>query len=418
DWIARTAGRPIGALWRRFWWVFVGLGLILLVVVVGFLEPVLGAFGRGLQMLLDLTETLGQSTTGRLVLVLLGVAITGLLLWWILRGRLRRLWGRMDLGRHLKAVASLLGDDRSRARDQFAKVARSRRPAPKEYAHLTADANLKLARLALTEGNADEALGHLARIRQQKLPKELERSLLQLRAEASLQQGELLPEALEKELRTGLKKFSNDYRLHKLMREALLERGALEEVATIQEQAANLAPPAEQATARHQLLEDLLAAGEAALTAGDFDNARRHVKRAQSTEAEAPGPGVLLGKILLAQGDPRAAIRQWGKTRSPEGLDEVAQLLRDKPGVMEPRELLECCPMQGTLLIVAREYALSGETRKAERAARKAARTLGPSPTVAAVLTEVLELIGKNEDASALCEQAILRLVSPGEATS
>ena len=42
DWIARTAGRPIGALWRRFWWVFVGLGLILLVVVVGFLEPVLG----------------------------------------------------------------------------------------------------------------------------------------------------------------------------------------------------------------------------------------------------------------------------------------------------------------------------------------------------------------------------------------
>ncbi len=413
EWMARTAGRPLGALGRRFWWVFVGLGLILLVVVVGFLEPVLGAFGRGLQMLLDLMETLGQSTTGRLVLVILGLGITGMLLWWFLRGRLRRLWGRMDLGRHLKAVASLLGDDRAGAREQFRKVARSRRPAPKEYAHLAADANLKLARLALEEGDADEALGNLARIRQQKLPKELERSLLQLRAEASLQQGEMLPEALENELRAGLKKFANDYRLHVLMRKALLERDALEEVVTIQEQAAVLAPPAELAAARQQLLADLLAAGEAALKSGDFDKARRHVKRAQATEMDAPGPGVLLGKILLAQGDPRAAIREWGKTRSPEGLDEVAELLRAQPGVMEPRELLEYCPMQGTLLLVAREYALRGETRKAERAARKAARTLGPSPTVAAVLTEVLELIGKKEDASVLCEQAILRLVSP-----
>ncbi len=101
EWMARTAGRPLGALWRRFWWLFVGLGLILLVVVVGFFEPVLGAFGRGLQMLLDLMETLGQSTMGRLVLVILGLGITGMLLWWFLRGRLRRLWGRMDLGRHL-----------------------------------------------------------------------------------------------------------------------------------------------------------------------------------------------------------------------------------------------------------------------------------------------------------------------------
>ena len=115
NWLGTTASKPLRAIWRRFWWVFVLAGLVLLIIVLGMFQPIISAFGGGLQMVFELLETLGQTTVGRLVLVLLGLGITVFVSWRMLRRRLRTLWGRMDLGRHLRAVASLLGDDQRRA---------------------------------------------------------------------------------------------------------------------------------------------------------------------------------------------------------------------------------------------------------------------------------------------------------------
>ena len=106
--------------------------------------------------------------------------------------------------------------------------------------------------------------------------------------------------------------------------------------------------------------------------------------------------------MLRHQGRHAEAIRAFGATRSPEGLELVAELLTDHPGVMEPRELLECCPMQGTLALVARELARLGRTEAAANAARLALERMGPSPSVAAVLSEVLQMLGRGDEAAQL----------------
>jgi uncharacterized protein HemY len=71
--------------------------------------------------------------------------------------------------------------------------------------------------------------------------------------------------------------------------------------------------------------------------------------------------------------------------------------------------------MQGVLLLVARELARAGEHERAERAARVAAEALGPTPTVCAVLAEVLDLLGEQQKAQLLREQTVAQLLSaPG----
>jgi len=64
--------------------------------------------------------------------------------------------------------------------------------------------------------------------------------------------------------------------------------------------------------------------------------------------------------------------------------------------------------------VVARELARQGELEQARRAAQQAAETLGPTPTVCAVLVEVLRLLGREHEASLLGEQAVQRLLGPG----
>jgi hypothetical protein len=122
---------------------------------------------------------------------------------------------------------------------------------------------------------------------------------------------------------------------------------------------------------------------------------------------------LLLGDVHRAAGEFRQAVRLYGSTASPTGLDRIAELLGENPGVIEPRELLANCPMQGGLLLVARELARAGEYQRAERAARVAAESLGPTPTVCAVLAEVLDLLGQEQKAQLLREQTVARLLSP-----
>jgi hypothetical protein len=122
---------------------------------------------------------------------------------------------------------------------------------------------------------------------------------------------------------------------------------------------------------------------------------------------------LLLGDIHRQAGDLRAALKAYGASRSASGLDRLAELLQGHPGLVEPRELLELCPLQGSLLLVAREFARQGDRERAERAARLAAEALGPTPTVCAVLAEVLSMLGKDAEARLLREQAVARLLQP-----
>ncbi|MBL8739285.1 MAG: hypothetical protein JNL12_22855, partial [Planctomycetes bacterium] len=209
-------------------------------------------------------------------------------------------------------------------------------------------------------------------------------------------------------------RFPKDYVLLGELRDLAAADSDHEALVALQEKVHKQAPPANEPRERQRWVEVLVAAGRACLAAGDLDQAKKHGKKLAHVDKDGPESGLLLGAVLQHKGDLRGAIKAYGATRSPAGLDRIAELLSEHPGCVEPRELLECCPLQGTLLLVARELARVGETQRAERAARLAAEALGPTPTVCAVLADVLGLLGQGQKARLLREQAIVRLLGGG----
>ena len=416
DSMRRMMTAPLRALMPRNKLVRWALILLPILLILAFLEPAVDLLIKLLELGMRVIEPLLDTTVGRVLLLLVVFVLGGVVTATLLRSRLRAFRGRVLLGRHLQGVAALLTSDSKRCRERFLRVAKRKAVKPVEYPALVQDANIKLARLCLEENDVDGALGWLTRVVEPDLPAELARSLLQLRVQALRRQGAALPETLEQEVRGGLAQFADDYVLYKELRGLVLAREDLVEAAEVQTKVAKLAPPEEVVAERQTLVEDLTAAGRAKISAGDLDAARKYHIR--MNKLGGPVAGLLLGEIYAAAGDARAAVKAFGATRSPEGLDRIAELMSDHPGIMEPRELMECCPMQGTLLVVARELARQGELEQARRAAQHAAEILGPTPTVCAVLVEILQLLGRDEEARLLGEQAVQRLLDPNVSTA
>ena len=412
DSVRRMMTRTIGAFLPRNKLLRLLVILLPILIVLAFLEPAVDLLIKLLELGMRVIEPLLDTTVGRVLLLLLVFLLGGVLTATLLRARLRDFRGRVLLGRHLQGVAALLDSDARRCRERFLPVAKRKSVQPVEYPALAQDANIKLARLALEQNDVDGALGWLTRVVEPGLPQELARSLLQLRVQALRRQGAALPETLEQDVRNGLDKFPDDYVLYKELRALVLARGDLDEVAEVQAKVARLAPPEDGLSEQQTLVEDLVAVGSAKIRSGELNAARKYQKRMKKLAPAAAG--LLLGEIYAAAGDARAAVKAFGATRTPEGLDRIAELLSEHPGIMEPRELMECCPMQGTLLVVARELARQGELDQARRAAQHAAEILGPTPTVCAVLVEILQLLGRDQEARLLGEQAVQRLLDSG----
>lgn len=414
DLLRRGLSAPFRALLPKNPWLRVLVYALPVVLVLALFGPALDVVLKLLDFVLRIVEPLLQTTLGRILLLLVVFGLGGLFAFWLLRHRVRTMRGEAVLGRHLHAVAALVGADPRKSRELFRKVVRYRGPLPDRYPHVLADAHLKLARMALDAGRDDEALGHLARVVEPGLPPELLRSLLQLRVRAWRKQGELLPQALRREVESAVARFPKDYVLLGELRDLAAADSDHEALVALQEKVHKQAPPANEPRERQRWVEVLVAAGRACLAAGDLDQAKKHGKKLAHVDKDGPESGLLLGAVLQHKGDLRGAIKAYGATRSPAGLDRIAELLSEHPGCVEPRELLECCPLQGTLLLVARELARVGETQRAERAARLAAEALGPTPTVCAVLADVLGLLGQGQKARLLREQAIVRLLGGG----
>lgn len=414
DLLRRGLSAPFRALLPKNPWLRFLVYALPIVLVLALFSPALDVVVRLLELVVRLIEPLLQTTLGRVLLLLVVFTAGGMLAVWLLKNRVRDMRAEAVLGRHLHAVAALVGHDGKRSREAFRKVSRYRGPVPTRYPHVVADANLKLARASLEAGAVDEALGWLSRIVEPGLPDELMRSLLQLRVCAWRRQGEILPGALRGEVERALERFPNDYGLLCEWRDLVATEGDAMALATCQERVHKQAPPAFAARERQRWITALVAAGEAASRAADRDAVKKIAKKLSVADKDGPASGLLLGDWQRAQGEVRQAIRTWGATRSPQGLDRIAALLGEHPGAIDPRELLECCPLQGTLLLVARELARQGESARAERAARLAADALGPTPTVCAVLAEVLELLGQEGKARLLREQTVAALLAGG----
>ena len=412
DLVRRGLWAPIRALLPKNPWLRVLVYALPFVLVLALFGPALDVVLKLLDLCMRVLEPLLQTTPGRILLLLVSFALGGLLSVWLLKNRVRDMRAEAVLGRHLQATAALVGLDLRRSRDRFRKVARYRGPLPPRYPRVVQDANIKLARMSLEQGRVDEALGWLARVVEPGLPDELLRSLVQLRIAALRTQGEVLPAALAEEVQKAVDRFPTDYRLLCELRDLVAAGGDLQELAAAQERVCKHAPPTQAPRERQQWIAHLVAAGQALLRAGDPDGCRKVAKKLAAVDKDGVSAGLLLGSLHQRAGDLRQAIRAYGATRSPEGLDRIAELLSEHPGAVEPRELLEACPLQGALLLVARELARQGDSARAERAAREAAESLGPTPTVCAVLAEVLQLLGKDDKARLLREQAVASLLA------
>lgn len=412
SWIKRGLLAPVRALLPKSPWLRVLVYALPVVLLLALFAPALDVVLKLVDLVMRVVQPLLDTVVGRILLLLIAFTAGGAVAVWLLRNRVRDMRAEATLGRHLQATASLVGLDLRKSRDRFRKVARYRGPLPDRYPHVVQDANLKLARLCLDAGRTEEALRWLASVVEPGLPDELLRSLLQLRVRALRRQGDVLPGALRGEIEKAIERFPHDYHLLGELRDVAAAAGDPHELAAVQERVVKHAPPMALRRERQHLQQLLVAAGRAAITAGDHDACRKAAKKLASLDKDGPASGLLLGDLHAALGDHRRAIHAWGETRSPEGLDRIAELLSDRPGTLEPRELLQACPMQGTLLLVARELARGGESARAERAARLAAEALGPTPTVCAVLAEVLSLLGQGDKARLLREQAVTRLLT------
>ncbi len=413
DLLKRGMWAPVRALLPKNPWLRAALVALPVLLLLALFGPAVDVLLKLLDLGMRVLDPLLQTTLGRIALLLVVFTLGGLAAVWLLQGRVRDMRGEAVLGRHLLATARLVGHDHRRSRDAFAKIARYRGPLPQRYPFVVQDAAIKLARLALDQDRVDEGLGWLARVVEPGLPDELLRSLLQLRVRAMRRQGEVLPQTLEQEIASAVERFPDDYGLLRDLRDLHAARGRQADVVAAQERIVKVAPGVSAAAERQRLLVELQRQGAALLDAGDESGVRRIVRRLQQVDRDGPTGHLLLGDLLLRGGDPRGAIKAYGQAQSPTALERIATALDRHPGLFEPRELLEACPLQGTLLLVARELARQGESARAERAARMAAEALGPTPTVCALLSEVLALLGQEDKARLLRQEAITRLLSP-----
>ena len=229
DLFRKGVGAPIKLLLPKNPWLRLLVFAIPILLIAAFLEPVLGLLARGFDLVLRIFEPLLDNPVGRVVL--LNILLFGVLVvtWYMVRDKLRALRSGMVLRHHLTGVGALVVDP-PRSRQLFRKVATTahRAQPPAEYPLVGEDAKIKLARLALDEGDHDNALAWLTRVREKGLPKELQRSLLQLRIQAAIGQGEVLDASVEREIREGLRRFGDDGALLAQLCQLLRHRGGRE----------------------------------------------------------------------------------------------------------------------------------------------------------------------------------------------
>lgn len=396
---------------RGVWGRVLLIGIPVLVVL-AFVSPVLGAIRALFELLGALLGPALRDPTGRLILVLASLVIGGLLAVHVLRDRIRRFRAGLVLRRHLDAVSAWLDGDGPRAKDAWQKLL-SAEPLPSEYRFVREDATLKLARQALQSGDVGAARVFLLQVRSEELPSALARAAAQLRAAVCAADSEALPQTRRREFAAALALFPDDAVLLELMRGQHAADGDARAALALRERLLQAVPPRARAEQREALAQDWLDLAAQALAAGEFASCQDALRNATTVDPRRADASLLPGELRLAQGDLPAALRAFARTPGSSGLARAAAALDVAGAKLSAREILECMPNAGGLLLAARAYARAGEHRRALRAARRAARTLGPSPTVAAVLAELLHAAG-DPTAAGFTAEAVSRLVEHG----
>lgn len=385
-------------------------------IVLAFVSPVLGAIRALFDLLAALLGPALRDPTGRLILVLLSLLVGGFVAVHVLRDRIRRFRAGLVLRRHLDAVAAWLDGDGARAKELWQKSLTSTEPLPGEYRFVREDATLKLARQALAAGDVGEARVFLLQVRAEELPPALARAAAQLRAQVCAADPDALPQTRRREFAAALAQFPDDPVLLELMRGQLVAEGDARGALALRERLVDAVGPRARAEQREALAHDWLELAAQALGTGDYVACQDALQKVAAVDPRRAESSLLPGELRLAQGDLPGALRAFARTPGSSGLARAAAALDVSGARLTAREILECMPNAGGLLLAARAYARAGEHRRALRAARRAARMLGPSPTVAAVLAELLHA-ADDPTAAGFTAEAVSRLVEHGAPT-
>lgn len=402
--------RAARRLWPRNRWARLLLVLVPLLVLLVLVDPIVGAVRLVVGLAEAVLRPILSDPGGRLVAVCISLLAGGLLSLHLLRNKLRSLRSGLVLRHHLDALGAYLRGDRRRARDLWLAIARGRGSPPSEYTCVREDACLKLARMALEDGRAGEALAWVLRVQPDGLPPALQRTQAQLRCRAVAATRDSLPESCRREIEAAVARWPDDAVLLRLQRDRALADGELVQAARVQERIWRAAEPAAAADERDTAVQLHLRAARAALAEDDVQRAAEACERARALDADAVAHSLLEGELRMRQDDLEGALRAWARVPGSAALTRCAEAVDVSPGRLTPRELLECCPTEGGLLLVARAHARLREPRRALRAARRAARQLGPTPTVSLVLAQVLREAG-DPGADAFAAEAAARLL-------
>ncbi len=426
--------RGLGLTLKAFFWPlfkkYPWLVAILLLVPLAFLGPVATLLAKFLDGLGALLKPLVESPIGRFFLLNLGLLLLLWIAWRLLKGRVSRLVGTYVLGRYMEGVSLLLEGDTKQAARRFRSALRwaafvDPAGAVPELPHLKGEVSLRLAYLSLQEGKSNEALRALLKIRPEDLPKAFRSTYRELLARAYVAHPSLGREAVDRKIEDILEEEPGNPAVLTLLRERKEEEGEWVRAAQAQAKvaAASKGRPGED-RAWKKLAYLWLQAGREAQAKGDLDRAWEYGTKARKAWPEMDQVQVFLGDLLLEKGRLDKALRLWGEAPGLPSLERLERLVgegrvgEEGKGVLTPRELARAFPHAGVLVVLARYWAEKGELRKAHRALSRLEARGERSPRILTLHAAILEQMGRKEEASQVCREALsllLGLEEPGE---
>lgn len=380
--------RIFSSYFRRHPWQKRLLIALPFLIVLALLDPVLGLVEKILSLIERILTPLLDTGIGRAILLVLLLLVLGLLVYLFAKERVLDIFRRYAMSLHLKGCEALLLDKKAEARRYFQGVLRlgrwfdlSHGPAS-AHGNLAVDARIKLARMALDEGQAKKARAWLARIPVARLDGSLALSHAELEARIYAAHPDHLKASVRQSLAHSHDTWPGHPGICELYVNHLLAEDEEELAAEVLAKTLRKARKSHQDQVRTTLAAIQLKLARKALHAGDLKLASQWLKK--SLAHKETDEGLLLRTDLhLAHGELQSALRVLAGLESPLAKARFQKLLRE--GAVDARALLAAVPRQDALDALAEHYLHEGELRKAGRALRASLREGDTTPRLLAL---------------------------------
>lgn len=365
--------------WRTRWLLRWAIYAIPVILVLGLLSGALTFLSSLVNLVSRVIAPAFDSELGRLIAFNLAVILVVVFTWKRARRWLARLLGCRALQSYLSGLAAMARDEIPVAMSCFQRVVRIGKRvdlslAVPEFPELRAAAHVKLALCHQIQGDAKESTYWAETTPAQDLPAAVARDRSAVRALAYAGTPELLPETVEKELRSALSSDRKNLRVLRTLRDRLEATRRYDEAAELQEAIVGTVSGDQQNAEKRRLAALLVRKARKLIREGSGRKARTVLRKACETAPDYPPPFLLAGDLEAERGRLDAALTLWGRCPSLPGLDRVQGVLARETGPALPesesRRVAASLPVTGTLLALGRAALVAGDAARAGRAAR------------------------------------------------